>query len=174
MAPSPRDATDVKGMDMKGVLTGFKDFVLRGNAIDLAVGVVIGAAFTSIVTALVEDFLNPLIGAIFGKPDLSGVWDITLRGADPARGLEASVISVGGVLNAVLQFLLVAIALYFLLVLPMNKLAARRKKDEVAEPEAPAEDVRVLQEIRDLLAAQAGAPGASGNGPGPDGRADRL
>ncbi|WP_255371740.1 large conductance mechanosensitive channel protein MscL [Cellulosimicrobium sp. CUA-896] len=154
---------------MKGVLTGFKDFVLRGNAIDLAVGVVIGAAFTAIVTALVEDLLNPLIGAVFGKPDLTGLWDITLREGDPARELEASVISVGGVLNAVLQFLLVAIALYFLLVLPMNKLAERRKKDEVPEPEAPAEDVRVLQEIRDLLAAQAPA-GGSGGGPGPDGR----
>jgi large conductance mechanosensitive channel len=174
VASLPRDTTDVKGMYMKGVLTGFKDFVLRGNAIDLAVGVVIGAAFTSVVTALVEDFLNPLIGAIFGKPDLSGVWDITLREADPARELEASVISVGGVLNAILQFLLVAIALYFLLVLPMNKLAERRKKDEVPEPEAPAEDVRVLQEIRDLLAAQSSVQGAGGGAPGSDGRPDRA
>ena len=139
---------------MKGVFQGFKEFVLRGNAIDLAVGVVIGAAFTGVVTAIVEDFINPLIGAIFGKPDLTGLWDITLRAGNEAEGIPASVISVGGVLNAILQFLIVALALYFFIVLPMNKLAERRKKDVEPEPEAPAEDVRVLQEIRDLLAAQ--------------------
>jgi large conductance mechanosensitive channel len=153
---------------MKGVFQGFKEFVLRGNAIDLAVGVVIGAAFTGVVTAIVEDFINPLIGAIFGKPDLTGLWDITLRAGNEAEGIPASVISVGGVLNAILQFLIVALALYFFIVLPMNKLAERRKKDVEPEPEAPAEDVRVLQEIRDLLAAQAGSgPGAAPGGPTP-------
>jgi len=153
---------------MKGVFQGFKEFVLRGNAIDLAVGVVIGAAFTGVVTAIVEDFINPLIGAIFGKPDLTGLWDITLRAGNEAEGIPASVISVGGVLNAILQFLIVALALYFFIVLPMNKLAERRKKDVEPEPEAPAEDVRVLQEIRDLLAAQAGTgPGGAPGGPTP-------
>ncbi|TFF06585.1 large conductance mechanosensitive channel protein MscL [Cellulosimicrobium funkei] len=155
---------------MKGVFQGFKEFVLRGNAIDLAVGVVIGAAFSGVVTAIVEDFINPLIGAIFGKPDLTGLWDITLRAGNEAKDIPPSVISVGGVLNAILQFLIIAVALYFVIVLPMNKLAERRKKDEEPEPEAPAEDVRVLQEIRDLLAAQAGSgPGTAPGGTAPGG-----
>ncbi|MFE6236541.1 large conductance mechanosensitive channel protein MscL [Cellulosimicrobium sp. NPDC057862] len=151
---------------MKGVFQGFKEFVLRGNAIDLAVGVVIGAAFASVVDAIVTYLINPIIGAIFGKPDISNLWDITLRPAHD--GVEASVLSVGGLLNAFLQFLIIAIALYFVIVLPMNKLAERRKQDVEPEPEAPAEDVRVLQEIRDLLAAQAGSgPGAAPGSPTP-------
>ncbi|MBD8079013.1 large conductance mechanosensitive channel protein MscL [Cellulosimicrobium arenosum] len=136
------------------MLAGFKGFVLRGNAVDLAVGVVIGAAFGAVVSAIVEDVLNPIIGAIFGKPDLTDLWNITLR---PAHGdVDAAVISVGGVLDAVLQLLLVAAALYFFVVLPMNRLAERRRRDVEPEPPAPAEDVLVLHEIRDLLAAQAG------------------
>ena len=151
---------------MKGVFQGFKEFVLRGNAIDLAVGVVIGAAFSSVVDAIVTYLINPIIGAIFGKPDISNLWDITLRTAHGE--VEASVLSVGGILNAVLQFLIIAVALYFVIVLPMNKLAERRKQDVEPEPEAPAEDVRVLQEIRDLLAAQAGSgPGGAPGGPTP-------
>ncbi|MCK6211100.1 large conductance mechanosensitive channel protein MscL [Georgenia sp. EYE_87] len=130
------------------MLAGFKEFISRGNAIDLAVGVVIGAAFTQVVTAIVEKVLNPLIGGIFGKPDFDNLWVITLgSGDDVAEVLPFSI------LTALINFLLVAAALYFLVVLPMNKLAARRKVEET-EPAAPAEDVRVLTEIRDLLAAQ--------------------
>ena len=135
-----------------GVLNGFKEFVLRGNAIDLAVGVVIGAAFTSIVTAIVDGLISPLIAMIFGKPDISEMWMI--------GPVNEATINMGLILNAILQFLLVAIAVYFVIVLPMNKLASMRKKNEEPEPEAPAEDVLVLQEIRDLLAAQSGRPGA--------------
>ena len=135
-----------------GVLNGFKEFVLRGNAIDLAVGVVIGAAFTSIVTAIVDGLISPLIAMIFGKPDISKMWMI--------GPINEATINMGLILNAILQFLLVAIAVYFVIVLPMNKLAAMRKRNEEPEPEAPAEDVLVLQEIRDLLAAQSGRPGA--------------
>ncbi len=144
---------------MKGVLTGFKDFVLRGNAIDLAVGVVIGAAFGAVVTSLVEGLINPLVAAVFGEPDLTAVGTFTINNA---------VFSLGLILDAIFKFLCVAIALYLFLVLPMNKLAERRKRDEVAEPEAPAEDVRVLQEIRDILAAQTPA-GSASSGAGPDG-----
>jgi large conductance mechanosensitive channel len=165
VASPPRDTTDVKGMYMKGVLTGFKDFVLRGNAIDLAVGVVIGAAFGTVVTSLVEGLINPLVAAIFGEPNLTEVGTFTVNDAAFSLGL---------VLDAVFKFLCVAVALYVFLVLPMNKLAARRKTDEVAEPEAPAEDVRVLQEIRDLLAAQAGARVGGGGASEPDGRPDRY
>lgn len=136
---------------MKSILTGFKDFILRGNVIDLAVGIIIGAAFTAIVTGLVDGILNPLIAAIFGSPDISEIWNISLRGDD-----EGAVLHVGQVLQAILNFLIVAAALYFAIVLPMNHLAKLRKSGEEPEPEAPAEDVLLLQEIRDLLAAQTG------------------
>ncbi|RXR27157.1 large conductance mechanosensitive channel protein MscL [Oerskovia turbata] len=127
------------------MLDGFKDFVLRGNAIDLAVGVVIGGAFTLVVTSIVDGLINPLVAAIFGKQDLTGVGKFTINEATFSLGL---------VLDALFTFLCVAAALYFVIVLPMNHLAARRKKGEEAAPAAPAEDVLVLQEIRDLLAAQ--------------------
>jgi large conductance mechanosensitive channel len=130
------------------MLAGFREFVSRGNAVDLAVGVIIGAAFTGIVNALVEKVLNPLIGGLFGKPDFDRTWVITLgEGQSKAEVLPFSIVTAG------INFLLIAAALYFIVVLPMNTLAARRKAHEV-EPEAPAEDVRVLTEIRDLIAAQ--------------------
>ncbi len=128
-----------------GFLNGFKDFISRGNAIELAVGIVIGAAFTAVVTALVEGIINPLIGGIFGKPNLDNIWTISIGDANVLPGV---------VLTAVLNFLIVAAAIYFLVVLPLNKLAERRKKGVEPEPEAPAEDVILLAEIRDLLKAQ--------------------
>ena len=150
-----------------GVLNGFKEFVLRGNAIDLAVGVVIGAAFTSIVTAIVDGLISPLIAMIFGKPDISEMWKI--------GPINEATINMGLILNAILQFLLVAIAIYFVIVLPMNHLAAMRKNKEEPEPAAPSEDVIVLQEIRDLLVAQSGRPsGGSGTTGLPGGPTDRL
>lgn len=129
-----------------GFLDGFKEFIARGNAVDLAVGVVIGAAFGAVVTALVDGILNPLIGGIFGQPNLDNIWTITLR--DNAQ------VKPGMVLTALISFILVAAAVYFCVVLPLNKLAARRAKAAEPEPEAPAADVLVLQEIRDLLKAQ--------------------
>ena len=125
------------------MLKGFKDFVLRGNVVDLAVAVVIGAAFGTIVTALVDGLINPLIAAIFGSPDLTGVGNFPLNGAQ---------FSIGLVLDAAVKFLIIAAAIYFVIVLPMNKLAERRKSGEEPEPEAPSEDVILLTEIRDLLA----------------------
>ena len=141
------------GSGMKGIFGGFKEFVLRGNAVDLAVGVVIGAAFGAVITAIVDHLINPIIGAIFGAPDLTRMWDITLRRfSDPE--IPDAVISVGGILNALLTFLLIAFAVYFVIVLPMNKLAERRAKGIEPEPEAKPEDLVLLTEIRDLLAAQ--------------------
>ena len=137
------------------VLQGFKDFISRGNAVELAVGVVIGAAFSSVVQALQDSFISPLIGWIFGKTDLSNLWDI-----GPYTYVEgASPIHVGAILNALLQFLITAAAIYFFVVLPLNALAARRRQTEepVEEPVSTPEDVLLLQEIRDLLAAQARA-----------------
>ncbi|WP_265522614.1 large conductance mechanosensitive channel protein MscL [Oerskovia flava] len=150
---------------MKNVLGGFKEFVLRGNVVDLAVGIVIGAAFSAVVAALVDGLFTPLIAAIFGATDLTKVGVFTINEA---------VFSVGLFLDALLKFLIVAAAIYFVIVMPMNALASRRKSGEEEEPAAPAEDVLVLQEIRDLLAAQNAARGGPAAPPAPPaGPADR-
>jgi large conductance mechanosensitive channel len=133
------------------MLKGFKDFVMRGNVVDLAVAVVIGAAFGAVVTKLVADLITPLIAAIGGKPDF-GALKFTVN---------KSTFLYGDFLNAVISFVIIAAAIYFLIVLPLNKLAARRaaQLSTLAEPapEAKAEDVLLLEEIRDLLAAQGSA-----------------
>jgi len=130
---------------------GFKDFIARGNVVDLAVGVVIGAAFGKVVTAFVEAVLNPLIGWIFGQPNLDNIWNI---GPYTWGDGDAQAIQVGVVLTQLLNFLLTAAAIYFFIVLPLNAMAARRKKGVEPEPAAPAEDILLLQEIRDLLASR--------------------
>jgi large conductance mechanosensitive channel len=103
---------------------GFRDFVLRGNVVDLAVAVIIGAAFNAIVTALVGDVLNPLIAATIGKPDFSNVIINVGNGH----------IKVGSFLNAVISFFIVATVVYFAIVVPLNALQARLKKPA---PDAP-------------------------------------
>ena len=104
------------------MLKGFRDFVLRGNVVDLAVAVIIGAAFNAIVTALVGDILNPIIAATVGKPDFSAV----------VLNIGSGHIKVGSFLNAIIGFLIVATVVYFAVVLPLNTLQNRLKK--------PAED----------------------------------
>ena len=126
------------------MIKGFKDFIMKGNVLDLAVAVVIGAAFTAIVASVVEGFITPLIAAIFGKPDLSSVGNFTINGAQ---------FSIGLILNAIVNFLLVAAAVYFILIYPMQKIQERRKRGEEAGPSEPT-DVELLKEIRDLLAAR--------------------
>ena len=127
------------------MLAGFKNFILRGNVIELAVAFVVGAAFVAVVKALVDGLITPLIAAIVGKPNLDGAMIVTVNNAD---------FLFGAVLGAIINFVLVAAAVYFLIVAPMNKLAERRKAGTEPEPEAPAEDILLLQEIRDLLAAR--------------------
>ena len=127
------------------MIQGFKDFIARGNALEMAVGIVIGAAFGSVIEAITDKVLNPLIGAIFGQPDLDRIVVIATRGGE---------ILPGAVLTALINFLLVAAAIYFMVVVPMNKLASMRKKEEVLEEEL-SEDVALLTEIRDLLARNA-------------------
>ena len=127
------------------MLKEFRDFVLRGNVVELAVAVVIGAAFGAVVTAFVASFVTPLIAAIGGKPDFSAL----------AFTINGSRFTYGAFFNALLSFLIIAAVIFFFVVRPLNALAARRKKEEEPEPEAPAEDVKLLTEIRDLLAAQA-------------------
>lgn len=105
-------------------MNDFKQFLLRGNVVDLAVGVVIGVAFGTVVSALVKDFITPLIAAIAGKPDFSAI-NFTVNG---------SVFAVGDFINAVIAFILVAAAVFFFVVKPMNYLVARSRKDPPAEP----------------------------------------
>jgi large conductance mechanosensitive channel len=128
------------------VIAGFKNFILRGNVVDLAVAVVIGAAFGAVVTSLVENLINPLIAALFQMPDLTNVWAFTVNGAE---------FHLGTFIGAVINFLVIAAAIYFIVVMPLNRLAERRKKGVEPEPKAPAEDVLLLTEIRDLLAQRA-------------------
>lgn len=133
------------------MIKGFKEFITRGNVVDLAVGVVIGAAFTTVVNSLVDGIINPIIAAIFGKPDLSHVLTWTLNNAGtPADPSDDAILSIGLVLTALINFLLVAIAIYFFIVLPLNKLAERRKGDETVEAAGPTE-IELLTEIRDAL-----------------------
>jgi len=107
------------------MLDGFKKFILRGNVVDMAVGVVIGAAFGGVVTALTKDLITPLIAALVGKPDFSAV-SFTING---------TVFPVGDFINSVVSFLLIATAIYFFVVTPVNALVARMRKDPVpADP----------------------------------------
>jgi large conductance mechanosensitive channel len=127
------------------MLKEFREFILRGNVVDLAIAVVIGAAFTGVVNALVADVITPLIAAIGGQPDFSRL-KFTINGSQ---------FLYGDFLNALVSFLIVSAVIFFLVVKPMNAFFAMRKREEApAEPEAPAEDIRLLAEIRDLLAAR--------------------
>ena len=119
----------------------FRNFILRGNAIDLAVAVVIGAAFGAVVTSLVQDIVTPIISIIFGKP---GFQDLTIT-------INGAVIRYGAFLNALLSLLTVGVAVFFFVVKPVNYLMERRKAGDVPPPEAVPEDVVLLTEIRDLL-----------------------
>ena len=103
------------------MLKGFKQFLLRGNVVDLAVAVVIGAAFGKVVTALVEDLITPLIAALVGKPDFSAI----------AFTINGSRFLIGEFVNAMVSFLLIGAAVYFFVVVPVNALMARMKRGEV-------------------------------------------
>src|SRR5258708_7050513 len=120
-------------------MTGFRNFILRGNVVDLAVGVMVGAAFSAVVNAVVKDVFTPLISALIHQPDFSK-WAFTFRGVE---------IPYGDALNALISFLIIASTIYFFVVLPTNKLLARFQ----GTPEAPkkSNEEKLLEEIRDLL-----------------------
>lgn len=132
------------------MLQGFKEFISRGNVIDLAVAVIIGAAFSAIVTAVVENVINPLIGVFVPSGDLSS-WVIEIPGL-----FGTAALGIGGIISAIINFLAVAAVVYFALVVPMNKLAERRAAKLGVVEDAPAAPTQeeLLAEIRDLLAAQ--------------------
>jgi large conductance mechanosensitive channel len=149
--------------ERKSVLEGFKAFLMRGNVIDLAVAVVIGAAFTTVVNSVVKGLINPIVGA-FGTKDLERYRSCieapcrTNAAGDVVSGIP---LLWGSVLSAVLTFLITAAVVYFLMVLPMSRYLARKAtKQEQAEEEAAeteAVEVALLREIRDALLAQRGS-----------------
>lgn len=155
-----------------GVWQGFKAFLMRGNVVDLAVAVVIGAAFTNIVNAVVKGVINPLVGA-FGTQNLD-TYASCLKGPCEGTGDAATGVRIlwGSVLGATLQFVITAAVVYFLMVLPMAKylarVEARRKAKEGTKELVELTELEVLKEIRDALVAQRGPGG--GTLPGDSGR----
>ena len=123
------------------MIKGFKDFLLRGNVVDLAVAVVIGTAFGVVVAVFARDFIGGIIGALGGTPDF-GTAGFTVND---------SKIIIGSTINALIYFVIVALAVYVFVVVPVNKLTERRRRGEEPEAEAPSDEVLLLQEIRDLL-----------------------
>ena len=123
------------------LLQGFKDFIMRGNVVDLAVGIVIGAAFATLVTSFTDAFINPLLKVVGGGGTAGGSFTI--------RGVK---FPYSDFINGLFAFVITAAVLYFLVVTPMNLLAERRKKGIEPEPKAPSDEVRLLTEIRDALA----------------------
>ena len=138
------------------MLNGFKEFALRGNVIDLAVGIIVGAAFTAIVNSLVEDIIMPPIGVLLGGVDFSDYYlQLTMRDQDfpslqAARGAGAAVVAFGSFVTAVIKFLIVAFAV-FLLVRQLNNLKRIIELDVAMKPAPAPPDIALLSEIRDLL-----------------------
>jgi large conductance mechanosensitive channel len=126
---------------VRTTLEGFRDFIMRGNVIDLAVGIVIGAAFSSVVNVFTGSFITPLIRAIGGNPTQIG----------GRFSLNGQIFDYAAFINSAISFMITAAILYFLVVLPMNALAERRKRGEVPPPAAPSEEVLLLTQIRDAL-----------------------
>jgi large conductance mechanosensitive channel len=135
----------------------FRSFIMRGNVVDLAVGVVIGAAFTAIVGSVIKDLFNPLIGLLLGGIDFSNIF-ITLKGPsaptlEAAKTAGAVTLNIGLFINAVIQFLIIAFAVFWLV--KMVSMLQRTKEAAPAAPPAPSKSEVLLTEIRDLLAGQA-------------------
>ncbi|HEX6352270.1 large conductance mechanosensitive channel protein MscL [Actinophytocola sp.] len=130
------------------MLKGFKDFLMRGNVVELAVAVIIGTAFTAIVTAIADSFIKPLIAA-FGGANVTGLaW--TIVGGNPE-----STIDFAAIITAGLNFLIIAAIVYFIIVMPLKQLEERRRRGEEPGPTVPT-DNELLTEIRDLLRQQQG------------------
>jgi len=125
----------------KNIVTEFKEFLLRGNVVDLAVAVVIGTAFGAVVNALVKDILTPIVAAIFGKPDFS---TLTFT-------INKSHFFYGDFINALIAFASIAAAVFFFVVKPINYLIERRKKGGEPDPATLSDEATLLAEIRDLL-----------------------
>lgn len=123
------------------MLKEFRDFILRGNVIELAVAVVIGAAFKAIVDAFVKDLITPLIAALGGQPDFSAI----------KFTINNSQFLIGDFINQIISFLIIALIIFFFVVKPMNAMMARAARKTIDEPPAPTKEEVLLAEIRDLL-----------------------
>lgn len=132
------------------MLKGFREFILRGNVIELAIAFILGVAFNAVVQAFATGFIGGLIGAIGGTPDFSS-WGYRVNG---------SKVVIGTTINALINFVIVAAVIYFLIVIPMNKMAERRRRGQMTEEEVPPTSEELLTEIRDLLATQSHGTGA--------------
>ena len=138
------------------MLREFREFIARGNVIDLAVGVIIGAAFGKIVSSLVEQVVMPPIGLLLGRVDFNDFkW--VLQKADPAHKLKEIDVSYGAFLNTVIQFLIIAFVVF--LMIKLLNTVRRQEANEPAPPPAPSPTESLLGEIRDLLKARGGADG---------------
>lgn len=137
------------------MLKGFRDFVFRGNIFELAVAVVIGTAFTAVVTAVVTNLINPIIAAVGGH-SVNGL------SVQIIRGNTRTIMHFDTVITAIINFVIIAAVVYFVFVLPMQKIMDLRKRNQPAALPEPT-DVEVLVEIRDLLRQQADGRGAGGN-----------
>ncbi|MBB1256225.1 large conductance mechanosensitive channel protein MscL [Streptomyces alkaliterrae] len=147
----------------QGVLAGFREFLMRGNVVELAVAVVVGTAFTKIVDAMVNGMINPVVGAI-GPKNLDQYEScLTTCTTNAAGEIEGVLFKWGMVLSASLTFLITAAVVYFLMIVPMNRYKARQdaKKPTSDEP-APPTELELLTEIRDALVAQRTAGGTTG------------
>ncbi|MCX7924827.1 MAG: large conductance mechanosensitive channel protein MscL [Fimbriimonadales bacterium] len=123
------------------MLKGFREFIARGNVVDLAVAVIIGGAFGKVVTSLVEDVLTPVLGALGGAPDFSA--------------LKLGPVKIGNFVNSVVNFLIVAAAIYFVVVAPVQRLHERKKRAETPPPPPePSEEAKLLREILETLKAR--------------------
>ena len=127
------------------MLKGFKQFIMRGNVVDLAIAVVVGTAFTALIKAFVVDILTPVIAAVVGKPNFA---TLTFT-------INHSQFLYGDLINALITFIAVAAAVYFFVVAPLNAIVARRARGQAPVDETPP-DIALLTEIRDLLANQKG------------------
>lgn len=142
---------------MRAMLKEFREFAIKGNVVDLAVGIIIGAAFGKIVASLVDDVIMPPIGLLLGKVDFGDLYlDLDIGGADyvslaAAKAAGAPVIAYGSFINTVINFLIVAFAV-FLLVKQVNRLKKMSGMEDAVAP--PPQDVVLLQEIRDILASK--------------------
>lgn len=132
------------------MIKGFKEFLLRGNVVDLAVAVVIGAAFTAVVNSLIDSVFNPLLGALFSAESLNEAFVVQIPLLVGTADLKF-----GAVIAALIQFILTAAVIYFAFVFPLNKLHERieAKKGTPEAEDVPPNELDLLQEIRDLLAA---------------------
>ncbi|WP_137723498.1 large-conductance mechanosensitive channel protein MscL [Prescottella subtropica] len=148
------------------MLKGFKDFLLRGSVLDLAVAVVVGAAFTAIVTAFTSNIVNPLVAAIGGSNEYG--W-----GKEIISGNPETFVNLGAVVTAIINFVIIAAVVYFVLIVPANHLKSRFTTPEEKAEEALDTEVELLTQIRDLLADGRGSVSDASAAPSTDGKHTR-